>query len=68
MNKNRTPIGGRTCKAWRLRKKHNKALTAALHILDIIARHEIPLFMQKMAKEQIGHFRPPIFDLIRKSK
>ena len=39
--------------------------------LDTFARivaEELPFYMQKMAKAQVGPFRPPTFDPIRKSK
>ncbi len=39
--------------------------------LDIFARivaEELPTYMRKMAKAQVGPFRPSTFDLIRKRR
>lgn len=62
------PTSGRTCKAWRLKKKHKKAIDQLLTAMNEVIRTEFPVFMKKMAKAQVGPFRPSIFDLIRNPK
>lgn len=68
MNKTRTPTGGHISKAWRLKKKHKKAMKQCLDAMNKVIRTELPLFIQKEAEANIGLFRPPVFDLIRKRR